>query len=74
MSTLMIVLLVLGLALLFAAPWLARTVVRRGDPVGLTRIIQAVAVVLLVVALLVAPRSPETSAFPPPPDRPPEIQ
>jgi hypothetical protein len=68
---LMIVLVVAGLALLVGAPFIARLVVGgRGDRVGLTRIIQVVAVVLLVAALFLRPHSDETAAFPPPPDTP----
>jgi hypothetical protein len=43
---------------------------REGDRVGLTRIIQVVAVVLLIAALFLRPHSDETAAFPPPPDTP----
>lgn len=71
MSMLMIGLIVLGLVLLFAAPWLARLVIRDRDPVALTRMIQAVAIIVLVVALLISPRSPESTAFPPPVEGPP---
>lgn len=66
----MIVLAVAGIALLIAAPALARLLVGgHGDPIGLTRIIQVIAVALLLVALLVRPHSDETAAFPPPPDQ-----
>lgn len=66
---LMMVLGVLGVALLLAAPLLARLVVGRdGDPGGATRIFQIIAVVLLIAALLFRPHQDETSAFPPPPD------
>lgn len=65
----MIVLTVLGVMLLLSAPWLARTVMGEGsDPVALTRILQATAVLLLLIALLVRPWNPATTAFPPPPD------
>lgn len=65
----MIALAVVGFFLLFTAPLLARLVKgRAGDPVGLTRVIQLVAVVLLLVALLVRPHSEETAVFKPPPD------
>lgn len=58
-----------GLVLLIGAPALARLVVgREGDPGGLTRIFQGIAVILLLVALLVRPHQEETAAFPPPPD------
>src|SRR5690606_16690836 len=63
MPTLTIGLAVVGLALLFGAPLLARLVLRRADTVALTRILQAVAVVLLLGALLVRPHNPETAAF-----------
>ncbi|MEX2582724.1 MAG: hypothetical protein WD766_05600 [Gemmatimonadota bacterium] len=67
----MIVLGALGIALLLSAPLLARLVVgRQGDPVGLTRIIQVVAVALLVGALFARPRNLDTTAVPPPPDSP----
>ena len=73
MFGLMIVLVAAGIALLVGAPVIARLVVGRdGDRVGLTRIIQVVAVVLLVAALFLRPHSDETAAFPPPPDLPPE--
>lgn len=69
--SLMIALAVLGIALLVAAPLIARAVVGRdGDPTGLTRLIQGLAVVLLVVALVFRPHQSETAAFPPPPDAP----
>jgi hypothetical protein len=68
---LMIVLGMAGVVLLLAAPFLARFVSgRRGDPTGLTRILQIVAVALLVGALLVRPYHRETAAVPPPPDAP----
>jgi amino acid transporter len=70
MTMMMIGLVVLALVLLFAAPALARLVIRDRDPVALTRMIQVVAIILLVVALLVSPRSPESTAFPPPPEGP----
>ena len=57
-----------GIVLFFAAPMIGRAVVRGGDPTGLARIIQVVAVVLMVVALLFRPHSTETAAFPPSPD------
>lgn len=71
MSTLTLVLLALGLILLFAAPWITRMVIQDRDSVALTRIIQAVALVILVMALLLWPREPESTAFPPPPEGPP---
>ncbi|HEX6069109.1 MAG TPA: hypothetical protein VFZ18_04780 [Longimicrobiaceae bacterium] len=68
---LMIGLGILGIALLLAAPLLARAVIgREGDPTGLTRIIQGLAVVLLIIALVFRPHRSETAAFPPPPDAP----
>ena len=67
----MIALVAAGLALLVGAPFIARLVVGgRADRVGLTRIIQVVAVVLLVAALFFRPHSDETASFPPPPDTP----
>lgn len=71
MTMVMIGMIVLGLLLLFAAPVLARLIIRDRDPVALTRMIQAFAIILLVVALLVSPRSPESTAFPPPTEGPP---
>lgn len=73
MPILMLTLLVLGVGLLLGAPRLARIARRGQDPGGLTRIIQAVAVVILVIALLTMPRSPESTAFPPPAEGPPGI-
>ena len=68
---LMISLGVGGVALLLAAPFLAKLIVgREADPTGLTRVIQGVAVILLVVALVFRPHQEETAAFPPPPDAP----
>ena len=61
----------LGVALLLAAPYMARLIVGRGgDPAGTTRIFQLLAVILLVAALLFRPHQDETAAFPPPPDAP----
>lgn len=60
-----------GGALLFGAPILARLLVgKEGDPVGTTRVLQAIAIVMLIAALFIRPHSSETSAFPPPPDSP----
>ena len=71
MFVLMTVLTVAGLALLLTAPWIARVVNRRGqDSVGLTRILQVIAVVLLIGALFARPRNLATTAVPPPPDSP----
>jgi len=68
-SGLMLGLVGLGIVLFLAAPFVARAVGGRGsDPVGLTRILQVVAVVLMIGALLIRPHSDETAAFPPPPD------
>jgi hypothetical protein len=67
---LMLVLALAGIALFIAAPVVARLLVRGADPVGATRIIQVVAVVLLIGALFLRPHSDETAAFPPPPDTP----
>lgn len=69
MATLTIGLAVLGLVLLFAAPLLARLLMRGGEPVALTRGIQLFAAALLVIALLVRPHNPDTAAFPPSPDQ-----
>jgi hypothetical protein len=71
MSTLMMGSLALALLLLFAAPWIAKLLIRGRDPGGLTRILQAAGLVLLVISLLAWPRSPESTAFPPPPEGPP---
>lgn len=68
MATLTIGLGVLGLVLLFTAPLLARLIMRRGEAVALTRGLQLLAAVLLLLALLVRPHNPETAAFPPSPD------
>jgi hypothetical protein len=67
---LMVVLAVAGLLLLVSAPFLARLLTRGHDPVGMTRILLAVAVVLLVAALLVRPHNEATAVFKPPPDAP----
>lgn len=65
----MVVLAVAGIALLLGAPLIARVIAGRGnDPIALTRLLQAVAVVLLIAALLLRPSNPETSAVPGPPD------
>lgn len=65
----MFILIAAGLALFLAAPVIGRLVVgREGDPVGVTRIVQVIAVVLMVVALVFRPHRDETAAFPPPPD------
>jgi hypothetical protein len=67
----MLVLAAAGIALFIGAPFVARLVVGRDrDPVGTTRIIQVVAVVLLIGALFLRPHNDETAAFPPPPDTP----
>jgi hypothetical protein len=61
----------IGVVLLIAGPLLARLLVGRraggGDPVGLARVLQAFAVVLLVTALLLR-SGHKVSAFGPPPD------
>jgi hypothetical protein len=60
-----------GLVLFLAAPLLARLVVgSRRDPVGITRILQVAGVILMLAALIFRPHSPDTAAFPPPPDAP----
>jgi len=60
---------ILGICLLLAAPFLGRVIVgTKGDPMAVTRVLQGVAVLLLVAALLFRPYRPETAAFPPPPD------
>ncbi len=61
----------IGVGLLLAGPLLARMVVGRrpggGDPVGMARVLQALAVVLLVTALLLR-SGHKVSAFGPAPD------
>ena len=65
----MLALVGLGIVLFLAAPLIGRLIVgREGDPVGITRVVQVIAVVLMVGALLIRPHSDETAAFPPPPD------
>lgn len=65
----MVVSTLFGVSLLVGAPLVARMVRGPGnDPVGLTRILQLVGVILLIGALLVRPSNPETTAVPPPPD------
>jgi len=67
----MIILSVAGIALLLAAPFLARLILgRRRDPVALVRMIQVIGAALLVAALFSRPYNRETSAVPPPPDAP----
>lgn len=66
---LMLLLVVIGLGLLVGSPWLAPRVLRgEGDRTGLVRVLQAVGIVLLLLALLVRPHTPGVSAFPTPPD------
>ncbi len=67
----MLSLAVAGFVLLLGAPLIARVFSgRKGDPVGLTRILQVIAIGLLIAALLAMPYNPETTAIPPPPDAP----
>ena len=68
MLVLTLLLGVSGAALLLAGPFVARLVVRRGDPMGLGWVLQAVGILLLVAALLVRPHNPDNAAFPPPPE------
>ena len=69
MFLLMATLTVLGLALFLSARLIARIVVgREGDSTPLTRMLQAVAIALLIAALLARPHNPDTSAIPPHPD------
>jgi hypothetical protein len=69
----MILLLAAGVSLLIGAPMIARIVAGRGsDPVGLTRVLQLVAVALLIAAIFARPYNPDTAAIPPPPDSPPQ--
>ncbi len=66
-----IALAAVGLALLIGGPLLARMVVGRrpggGDPVGLARVLQVLAVVLLAASLLLRSGGKGPSAFGPPP-------
>jgi hypothetical protein len=67
----MIVLAVAGITLLLTAPLLARVILgRKRDPIALVRMIQLIAVGLLVAALFSRPYNRETTAVPPPPDAP----
>jgi len=67
----MVVLGALGILLLVGAPFAGHLLGRTGrDAVGLTRILQVVGIVLLVLALLVRPYNPTTRAVPPPPGAP----
>lgn len=68
MMTLMLALAIPGLIMLLTGHWIARVVVRSGDPIALTRMLQLVGILLLVAALLARPRNPRTAAFPPAPD------
>lgn len=69
MAMISVAMVVLGLLLLFTAPALARMVSRDGaDPGGLTRVLQGAALLLVIGGFLVWPRSPDATAFPPPPD------
>ncbi len=69
MGMITIALAILGIVLLVTAPLLGRLIVRgRGDPLGITRVLQGLAVILLLAALFFRPYQPETAAFPPPPD------
>lgn len=61
---------VVGLVFILLAPVFARVVMRGRDPVALTRMIQAVGAVLVIVSLLFRPYNPDTTAVPPPPDVP----
>ena len=66
---LMLTLIAAGIALFLAAPFIGRLVVgEEGDPVAVTRVVQVVAVLLMVVALVFRPHRDDTAAFPPPPD------
>jgi hypothetical protein len=68
---LMLILIAVGLGLFLAARLIARVLVgREGDPVGIMRIIQVVAVILMIGALFIRPHRNDTAAFPPPPDTP----
>lgn len=65
----MVVLAIAGLALLITAPVLAKAVVgRERDPMAITRVLQILAVALLVGALFARPYNPETAAVPPSPN------
>lgn len=68
MMTLMLALAIPGLIMLLTGHLIARLVVRAGDPIALTRMLQLVGILLLVAALLARPRNPQTAAFPPAPD------
>lgn len=57
-----------GIALFLLAPLIARLAMRGRDPMALTRILQLVAVLMLVGALFIKPYNPDNTAIPPPPD------
>lgn len=60
-----------GIALFIGAPVLARLFLGRDtDRVALTRVLQAIGVILLVAALVLAPYNPDNTAVPPPPEGP----
>ena len=64
---LMIALGTIGIVLILGAPALVRLTNQRfGDAVPLTRMIQVVGIVFLLLAILLRPHSDETAAFPPP--------
>ena len=68
MLGLMLILIAAGIALFLAAPVIGRLVAGGGDPVAVTRIVQVLAVLLMLVALVFRPHRDDTAAFPPPPD------
>lgn len=71
MLSVMIVMVLAGIALFVSAPLIGRLLTRhKRDPLALVRILQLLGIILLVAALLIRPYNRETTAVPPPPDSP----